>query len=436
MATVSIIVPVYNAQDRIRRCVDSILNQEYSDFELLLINDGSKDSSGEICDEYAAKDSRVKVIHKENTGVSDTRNVGMEAATSEFLQFVDADDWITADATKLMVREATERNCELVISDFYRVVGKRTSHKGSIKEEGEMTRDELAEHMKDDPADFYYGVLWNKLFRRDIIMKHQIRMDENISWCEDFLFNLEYLLHVEKVYVLTVPVYYYLKTEGSLVSQSMNMSLVIRTKLHVFEYYDNFYKNVYDEKDYSKKRMGLYRYLFDTAGDGVVSPVFFPNSMKLGKERVPIVECAVGGRGYLTDHYRNVKLLERYYQAIGLRHELTLNDIKVLAHVSQINIIKNRKELADYAGIAPTTVNRILQKLARRKMIEEIKCKECIQINILEDGQPVLRELKNAFSDYDSVRFQGFTEDEIEEYLQFQDRIAENLSRVLINVRN
>lgn len=434
MVTVSIIVPVYNAEHTLKRCVDSILNQEYSDFELILINDGSKDLSGSICDEYALKDARVRVIHKENTGVSDTRNMGIEAAEGEYLQFVDADDWITADATKLMVREASERNCELVITDFYRVVGKRASHKGSIKEEGEMTREDLAEHMKDSPADFYYGVLWNKLFRKDIIRKHQIRMDENVSWCEDFLFNLEYILHVNKVYILTVPVYYYLKTEGSLVSQSMNMSVVIRTKLHVFEYYNNFYRNVYDEKDYSKKRLGLYRYLIDSAGDGVVIPVFFSNAKKLGEERVPIVDYAVGGRGYLTDHYRNVKLLERYYQAIGLRYELTLNDIKVLAHVSQINVVKTRKELADYAGIAPSAINRILQKLTRRKMIEEVRHKEYLEIQILEEGQPVLRELKNAFSDYDRVRFQGFTEDEIEEYLHLQNRIAENLSRVLKNV--
>lgn len=433
MVTVSIIIPVYNAENTLRRCVDSVLNQEYSRFELILVDDGSRDSSGRICDEYAAKDERIKVIHKENTGVSDTRNIGIDAAEGEFLQFVDADDWITADATKLMVREAVERNCELVITDFYRVVGKRASHKGSIKEDGEMSREELAEHMKDSPADFYYGVLWNKLFRKDIIMKYGIRMDAEVSWCEDFLFNLEYLLHINKAYVLTVPVYYYLKTEGSLVSQSMSMSHVIRTKLHVFEYYNNFYKNVYDEKDYSKKRLGLYRYLIDTAADGVIIPAF-SNAKKLGEERVPIVEEAVGGSGYLTDHYRNAKLLERYYQAIGLRYELTLNDIKVLAHLSQINIVRNKKELADYAGLAPSTVNRILQKLVRRKVVEVITHKDGLEIHILEDGEPIFKELQNAFSDYDRVRFQGFTEDEIGKYLQFQGRIEENLSRVLTSV--
>ena len=101
---VSIIVPVYNAEKSLARCVDSILNQEFRDFELILMDDGSKDRSGEICDGYARADARVVVVHKENTGVSDTRNQAIARARGTFLQFVDSDDWLTPDATKLMVR--------------------------------------------------------------------------------------------------------------------------------------------------------------------------------------------------------------------------------------------------------------------------------------------------------------------------------------------
>lgn len=112
---VSIIVPVYNAQQYIRRCVDSILNQEYTDFELLLIDDGSTDSSGEICDEYAQKDTRIRVVHKENSGVSDSRNLALDYATGKYIQFLDSDDWITPDATRLLVRSAEEYHCDMVI---------------------------------------------------------------------------------------------------------------------------------------------------------------------------------------------------------------------------------------------------------------------------------------------------------------------------------
>ena len=103
---VSIIVPIYNAENYIRRCIDSILNQEFTDFELILADDGSKDASGAICDEYAKKDPRIHVIHKKNTGVSDTRNLAIAQAKGTYLQFLDSDDWITPDATKLLVRAA------------------------------------------------------------------------------------------------------------------------------------------------------------------------------------------------------------------------------------------------------------------------------------------------------------------------------------------
>ena len=196
--TVSIIVPVYNAEKFLNRCVDSILEQEFRDFELILVNDGSKDSSGEICEEYARKDNRVVVIHKENSGVSDTRNLAMQKAQGTYLQFLDSDDWITPDATKLLVRTAQETQSDLVIADFYRVVGERLSQKGDIEEDGVMTRQEFAEHMMENPADFYYGVIWNKLYKREIIEAKKLKMDTELNWCEDFMFNLEYILHAER----------------------------------------------------------------------------------------------------------------------------------------------------------------------------------------------------------------------------------------------
>ena len=117
---VSIIVPVHNAQATLRRCVNSILHQEFTDLELLLIDDGSTDDSGALCDEFAAQDERILVIHKENSGVSDARNLGLSRARGTYLQFVDSDDWISPDATKRFVKAAQENGCDLVIADFYR----------------------------------------------------------------------------------------------------------------------------------------------------------------------------------------------------------------------------------------------------------------------------------------------------------------------------
>ena len=225
---ISIIVPIYNAQKTIARCIESILNQDYKDFELLLIDDGSKDDSGSICDLYGGQDERVRVIHKENSGVSDTRNLALKEAVGEYLQFLDADDWITPNATRFLVESMENNSCDMVIADFYRVIGERLSHKGSIDEEGVLSREDFANLMMENPADFYYGVLWNKLYKKEIIEKHHLYMNPKISWCEDFMFNLEYIRYCENIYVLQVPIYYYVKTKGSLVSQSMSLKKTIK----------------------------------------------------------------------------------------------------------------------------------------------------------------------------------------------------------------
>ncbi|MBQ8851129.1 MAG: glycosyltransferase, partial [Oscillibacter sp.] len=217
--SVSIIVPVYNAEAALRRCIESILHQTCGDFELLLVDDGSTDSSGAICDEYAAQDTRIRVFHKENGGVSAARNLALDNAQGTYLQFLNSDDWVTPDATRLCLRTAREQNADLVISDFYRVVGDRVSVKGDIEETEVLSQSEYAEHMMANPADFYYCVLWNKLYRRDIVEAHHLRMNEEINWCEDFLFNLEYIRCARRCCALNVPLYYYVKTKGSLASQ-------------------------------------------------------------------------------------------------------------------------------------------------------------------------------------------------------------------------
>ena len=158
-----------------------------------------------------------------------------------------------------------------------------------------MDREEFAEHMMENPAAFYYGVIWNKLYRRSIVERYHLRMDTSISWCEDFIFNLEYILRAETFYALRAPVYYYVKTKGSLVSQSVTIANTIRTKLRVFEYYNDFYKHVLDEEDYEKNRLQVYRFLLDAAGDGVVLPAILPGIKRLGDERTAVCPAAAAG---------------------------------------------------------------------------------------------------------------------------------------------
>ena len=431
--TVSIIVPVYNAEATISRCIESIINQEYRDFELLLIDDGSTDSSGMICDRYAAEDSRIRLIHKENTGVSETRNMALDLACGTYLQFLDSDDWITPNATRLFVEEAERYHCDMVISDFYRVVGKRVAHKGDIDDDCVLTQEEFSAHMLQNPADFYYGVLWNKLYRRDIVEKYHLRMNPEISWCEDFMFNLEYIRHAEVFYALQVPVYYYVKTKGSLASQGMSISKTIKMKLMVFEYYNNFYKHVLDEEDYEKNRLQVYRFLVDAAGDGAVPPSFFSGSKKLGEERNSVSQEVVAGEGILMDDYRDRKLLDYYLEPIAQKNNLTLGEVRLLLCLSQLRHIGTRKEIADFAGITVRSLSLLLQRLSLKNMLkyEENRTTKELKITFLPLASPIQNEIAAAQSNFEQAKYAGFTEDELIQYAALTEKIKNNIQKIL-----
>lgn len=431
---VSIIIPIYNAETTLPRCVESVLGQEYTDFELILADDGSRDGSGALCDTFAQQDSRVRVLHKKNSGVSDTRNQAMSAARGRYLQFLDADDWITPNATKLLVRTAEEHQCDLVISDFYRVVDDRVSPKGDIDEDGPLTREEFAAHMMENPADFYYGVLWNKLYRRDIIQEYQLRMDPEISWCEDFLFNLEYIRHAKRFFALQVPIYYYVKTKGSLASQGMNISKTIRTKLMLFEYYNEFYKTVLNEAEYEKRRLKVYRFLLDAAQDGMVSPLPL-GSTRLGKERTRIHSEALTGEGLLFDQYRERKLLDYYLEPAAQKNGLTLPEARLLLHLRSFSS-GVRKDLADFTGLSKGNLSVLLQRLSAKGLVSTAGSRTLddrerqMKISLSPAAESVLTELENTLKDFESARLSGFSSAEQAQYTQLSQRIQDNVRDV------
>ena len=431
--TVSMIVPVYNAEDYIGRCLDSILNQEYTDFELILVDDGSADTSGAICDQYAARDPRIKVFHRENSGVSDTRNFALSKASGTYLQFLDSDDWITPDATRLLVRAALEHQCDMVIADFYRVVGDRVSHKGDIQCDRVLSREEFAEYMMENPADYYYGVLWNKLYRRDLVEQYHLRMDSHISWCEDFLFNLEYLLHAETYFALQTPIYYYVKRRGSLATQGLNLAQTVKMKLMVFEYYSNFYKNIYDERDYERKLPQVYRFLIDAAKDGVVPPAIFPSAKKLGDERSTADRAAAAGDDVLSELYRSLKLLVHYFEVPAIKYDITVTDVMLLRCLSASGEEQTRKKIADFLNISVRSVSLSLQRLMRKSFIRVLPAaRGSLQISLLPAAEPLLKEIGIAEKDFQKTCFQSFTEEELEVYHALSERIRKNMLQVLL----
>ena len=241
---VSIIVPVYNRGETVARCLDSILDQTWRQIEVILINDGSTDDTWSVLQRYGEQDERIVLINKPNSGVSDSRNFGMESAHGEYIQFVDSDDWIPENATEEYVRAIEDSGSDLVIADYYRIRGKQIHQSGDIREAGTYTRTRFAEFMMENAGDFYYGVVWNKLFRRRLIEDHRLSFDDKLAWCEDFLFNLEYLRYAKTITVLKKPLYFYVKTKGSLVNTMTTPANVIRTKLTLFEYYKDLYQSL------------------------------------------------------------------------------------------------------------------------------------------------------------------------------------------------
>ncbi len=468
MPKVSIIVPIYNAEKYIDRCIQSILKQTYKDFELILMDDGSKDSSAEICDRAAAADERVRVVHKENSGVSDTRNQGLALAQGEYIQFLDADDWITENATELFVHAMENSGADMVISDFYRVNGENVAVKGAIEKDGLQSLQEFAGELITRPADFYYGVLWNKFFKRSIISEFEICMDKSISWCEDFIFNLDYFAHCANVFVLKVPTYYYVKTEGSLVSQGMSVRKTVVTKQIVFKHYSAFCQEVFGEEEYAARRLQVYRYFVDTARDGAILPSVFPQTYKLGEERISISEAAAEGEGMFFELYRERKLQDKLFEVVAYRNHLTEDDIKLLYYLGRESDPDTAgvtaEELGEILNITDARLSRSLRRLRSEKLIEpktgmfdpeklmdlifgeeseddkqdekEAEAKRIRKVMkeyvLTEDADKILDEILFILNDFEQMQFEGFTEEEKELYIRLDRKRQQNIRKALM----
>ena len=185
-----------------------------------------------------------------------------------------------SDATEKLVAAAEAHQADLVIADFYRVSGKLVASKHRVMPVGVMTRREYASKMMENPASFYYGVLWNKLYRRDLVVQHHLEMNPALRICEDFMFNLEYLRVARYIVAVPSPVYYYVRTKNSIVSQTYGMT-TLKIRLAAFDEYKQFYMDVLDEKAYQKARLKVYRFLVDVAMDGVVLPKPAPGTRSL-----------------------------------------------------------------------------------------------------------------------------------------------------------
>ena len=214
MPVISVIVPVYNVEKVLYHCIDSILNQSFVDFEILLVNDGSTDNSGRICDKYAEKDTRVKVIHKQNGGVSSARNAGIEAAQGEYICFVDSDDYLESNYLKELIETKKKYpDFDNVWCGFQTVEDYYNNNKKAydVERDNDYSFSDLNSIM-DLFEKWFVQMPWNKLYKTKTIVENSIVFPPELSLGEDYIFNLRYLDCTNgKIVVINKPLYDYLR---------------------------------------------------------------------------------------------------------------------------------------------------------------------------------------------------------------------------------
>lgn len=224
MDLITIIVPVYNVEKYINECVDSLISQTYKNIEIILIDDGSMDKSGEICDSYAASDARIKVIHKQNEGLGFARNTGLKAAQGKFVTFIDSDDKADADLVENLVNGIYEANGDTCIGGFKRisangVIGFEERYDKAVFE-GKNIYNNLFARMLGSAPDKHDAIrmsVWNVMYSMDIVRRHNIEFpSERVFISEDIIWDSEYYKYAKKAIVIDSTAYNYRITPGSL----------------------------------------------------------------------------------------------------------------------------------------------------------------------------------------------------------------------------
>lgn len=209
---ISVMIPVYNAQDNIGKCLNSLLRQTYRNIQIVIVNDGSKDSSKEICEEYAKKDSRIKLINQPNGGEGAARNTGLREADGEYLCFVDADDYVKEDFVEKLYNIQKNNNSGLSICGFTELKGDTVINE-THGEEQKMNQAQAMEMLLRE--DSFKGYVWNKMFRMDIIRENKLSFDVTLAVWTDVLFVFDYMQHIDSVIFNPEPEYYYIYVETS-----------------------------------------------------------------------------------------------------------------------------------------------------------------------------------------------------------------------------
>lgn len=276
---VSVIIPVFNAEKHLTHCIDSVLMQTFPDFELLLIDDGSKDESGKICDEYARKDPRIIVFHKKNGGVSSARNLGLQEAKGEWVTFVDSDDWVDSRALEYYIANPLS-NDTLYIQQAMTVKGRNFNHWPA------KFKDISIDLNVNDVSDYtylndilIYGTPWGKLYNMDIIRKNHLVFNERLSLHEDHCFYFDYIRFIHKIKLYENVGYYYRVEENpSSLSARGNMP-PCRQLWNAYELLTEKLSQIISEKKLKKEKLNnIFSFLYNILIRSLRSSFFYNES--------------------------------------------------------------------------------------------------------------------------------------------------------------
>lgn len=243
MNQVSVIVPAYNSGRTIERCIKSLIGQTYDAKEIIIVDDGSTDNTPNICQKYEQK-GELKYYKATHGGVSKVRNLGLSKATGEYVMFVDADDYVKDTFLEKMVDALESADADMCICKYLRVVYNDQYPIKNLQKSGIIDRNKYLIDTLKDPGHHYFGVIWNKIFKTDIIRKNNIRFRSDITLGEDFVFSLEYLLHAKKINVIDDKLIYYCYQDSNTLSRIKEKKITdceneMTNRNHIYETYVN-----------------------------------------------------------------------------------------------------------------------------------------------------------------------------------------------------
>lgn len=239
---ISVIIPIYNAENSIEKCVNSILKQTYSNLEIILVNDGSIDKTEGICSKLIKRDSRIKYFYKKNSGVSNARNYGINVARGDYISFVDADDYLEEDMYEEMINNSND--AEIVICNYFEIRNnKKENINIEMKEKTFYKLDKLMANIKNEEINRYVNVPWNKLIKTEIVKNEKIRFNSKISLGEDLMFNLQCMKASKSIKIINKKLYNFTINDEGLGLKKRNKNEYMKNSIEVINELISFSKD-------------------------------------------------------------------------------------------------------------------------------------------------------------------------------------------------